>query len=342
MIYVNTRNLIGSLTGVQRYTLEIVDRLSDKLTGINNPQMPDGIKGHLWEQAILPFQLKDNLLWSPSNTGPLGYAKQVVTLHDVVPLDHPEWLNANFARWYQALTPQLVKRVRHVVTISEFSKNRIVELMNVPEDRITVVPNGVDPRFQPKSELEIAEALRALALPTSKYILSLGSLEPRKNLPRLLKAWELIQDQLPEDVWLVLAGGKGKAMVFKDHGIEQLPKRVHMTGHVLDAHLPALYSGAMAFAYMSVYEGFGLPPLEAMSAGTPTLTGNLTAIPEVVGDAGLMVDPYNVEAIAEGLLTLINNQELRQTLKTRGLLRAQDFSWDDTAKQTWEILNCYA
>ncbi|PZA06814.1 MULTISPECIES: glycosyltransferase family 1 protein [unclassified Meiothermus] len=337
-IVVNTRTLASKLTGVQRYTSEIVDRLGAGIERIAPRPALDGIAGHAWEQFVLPTQLRGRLLWSPSNTGPLLVRQQVVTVHDVVPLDHPEWLNPRFAGWYRFLLPKLLPRVRRIITVSEFSKTRILEHIRLEPWRVVVIPNGVDPRFHPRTQEEHDQIKERLGLPSSHFVLSLGSLEPRKNLGRLLKAWALVSTRLPEEVWLVVAGAKGKAQIFQEVSLEKLPPRVHFVGHVPDEYLPVLYSAASGFVYPSVYEGFGIPPLEAMASGTPTLTGNRTALPEVVGDAALTVDPFDVEAIADGLWRLVTDAELRQRLRQRGLERSKQFGWDSIAKHTWSVL----
>ncbi len=214
---------------------------------------------------------RDAFFGSPSNSGPLVVEKQVVTLLDVVPLDHPEWLNPKFAAWYQFLTPRLVKRVRSILTISEFSKKRIVAHCPLSESKVQVVHIGVDERFRPIDAHFVEQMRKKLAIPSVHYLVALGSLEPRKNLVRLLRAWASIVGRIPNDVWLVIAGAQGRRLVFGDVSFESLPPRVHLTGHVPDELLPALYSGAIAAPYLSIYEGFGLPPLEAMACGTPTL-----------------------------------------------------------------------
>lgn len=338
MVVTNTRTLAAKLTGVQRYASEIVNRLDSKVECIAPAATLDGIAGHAWEQLVLPTKLRGRLLWSPSNTGPLLVQRQVVTVHDVVPLDHPEWLNPRFAAWYRFLLPKLIPRVRRVITVSDFSKTRILEHVKVDPSRVVVIPNGVDSRFYPRTEKEHADLRGHLELPSPYYILSLGSLEPRKNLERLLKAWAMIYEELPQDVWLVVAGARGKAQIFRDVNFEVLPPRVHFSGHVPDQYLPALYSSALGFAYVSYYEGFGIPPLEAMASGTPVLTGNRTALTEVVADAGLTVNPLDVEAIADNLVRLVNDETLRETLRERGLLRAKKFNWDDIAARTWQVL----
>jgi len=339
-IVVNSRILAYPITGVQRYLLELLQRMpSDRIQQIS-PQHPlSGARAHLWEQTVLPLRTRGRLLWSPSNTGPLAVSRQVVTIHDLSPMDHPEWLNPRFAAWYRFLTPKLARRVARVVTVSEFSKSRLMETTGVAEEKVIVVPLGVDARFGPQSREDVESAIQKLELPTGRYVLSLGSLEPRKNLGRLLRAWEVIYRRLPEDVWLVVSGAKGKSLVFQDvPELEALPPRVFLTGHVPDELLPSLYAGAMAFAYLSVYEGFGLPPLEAMAYGTPTLVGNRASLPEVVGDAAIQVDPFDIDAIADGLHRLIEDGSLRAVLREKGLERAGQFNWDKTAEQTWRVL----
>ncbi len=339
LILVNTRTLSSKLTGVQRYTLELLQRFGDRVGAVAPKRHLSGIKGHAWEQFILPLRISNNLLWSPSNTGPLAVRRQVVTIHDVVPMDHPEWLNPRFAAWYRFLTPRLVRRVSGVIADSEFTKTRLLERTGIAEGKVTVVMLGVDHRFAPQDSETIEYAVRNLGLPTKHYILSIGSLEPRKNLGRLLRAWETVYRRLPEDVWLVVSGAKGKSLVFQDvPELKALPPRVFLSGHVADELLPPLYAGALAFAYLSVYEGFGLPPLEAMASGTPALVGNRASLPEVVGDAAVQVDPFDIEAIGDGLLRLVEDRSLREELAQKGLERAKQFSWDRTAEQTWRVL----
>jgi len=338
-IAVNTRILGSHLTGAQRYTLELLSRFGNKVEVIKPSAPMHGVIGHAWEQLVLPGQLRGKLLFSPSNTGPLAVKNQVLTIHDVVPLDHPEWLNPRFATWYQFLIQKLAKRVAHVLTVSEFSKQRLLAHVPMDEHRITVTLNGVDKKLHPMSRSEVSTSLSVLQLPSQNYVLCVGSIEPRKNIARLIKAWSLVQHDIPDDTWLILTGHKGNARVFADvAGLSTLPPRVHLTGHVDDEQLPALYAGATAFVYPSEYEGFGLPPLEAMASGVPVLTGNMTALPEVIGDAGLMVDPFDVEAIADGLKRIILDSRLREELRMRGLERAKRFTWDATAEDTWNIL----
>lgn len=336
-ITANTRILAFPLTGVQRYLLELLPRLREEgpVATLQPRHARAGAAGHAWEQLVLPRKLQGSLLWSPSNVGPLRYARQVVTIHDAVPLDHPEWLNPRFAAWYRFLLPRLMQRVRRVIAISAFTRDRLQRLTGLPDSKFVVVPHGLSERFQPQAPEAISAARAALGLPGPRYVLSLGSLEPRKNLGRLLEAWRQAQARVPDDIWLVVAGGRGERRVFAQLQLSP-PARTYFAGPVPDSQLPALYSGALAFAYPSLYEGFGWPPLEAMGCGTATVTSAVTAMPEVVGDAAITIDPLDVAAIADALTQLCNNETLRAELARQGRVRAAQFSWDRAARATWQ------
>jgi glycosyltransferase involved in cell wall biosynthesis len=329
---VNGRYLVQRLTGVQRYAREIVSRWQP--VPIYQPAHGGkGMAGHLWEQVRLPM-LTRGLLWSPAGTGPLATANQVVTIHDTAFVDQAACFTRAFAAWYQWLVPRLARRVKGVITVSEFSKGRIVEYCRVKPEKVQVIPCGVGPQFQPQSDAAIQHARERLELP-KRYALCVCSLEPRKNLLRLLQAWAAMHNR-PEDLHLVLVGAKGH--VFGDIGLNAAPPAVHLAGYVGDDLLPALYAGAEFFAFPSLYEGFGLPIIEAMASGTPVLTSNITSLPEVAGTAAVLVDPLEVESIAAGLQQLADNAELRQRLRALGLERAKAFNWDQSARQTWDLL----
>ena len=334
-VQVNGRFMRQRVTGMQRYAREIVARLGCKVELLEPRRAAHGIRGHLWEQIALPCSLRHSLLWSPCSTGPLGIKSQVVTIHDCAFHDRAECFAPRFAAWLKWLVPRLARRVRRIITVSEFSKTRICEIFSVAPDKVRVVPNGVDSRFRRASEDEIQEARAGFKLPR-KYVLCVGSLEPRKNLPRLLEAWDNISRQVA-DHKLVLVGTT--AAVFRDAKLDAADDpTVVLTGYVPDEVLPALYSGAAAFIYPSLYEGFGLTVLEAMACGTPVICSSTTSLPEVAGDAALLVEPTDAEAIAQALLRLLSDQPLQGSLRERGLSRAREFTWDRAAEQTWDVL----
>jgi glycosyltransferase involved in cell wall biosynthesis len=330
---VNLRTLGSDVTGVQRYLLSLLPHLPSELISIKPSQPLQGIKGHLWEQLYLPTQLRGRLLWSPGNTGPLGVSRQVVTVHDAAPLDHPEWFERKFALWYSTLLPRLIRKVRAIITVSHFSKERIVQLTGVESERVHVISNGVDRRFRPVDSKTAKGALRRLGL-TDPYILFVGSLEPRKNLKLLWETWP--QGNF-DGATLAVAGATGQ--IFRKFQIDSVPKGVHLLGRVEDDLLPALYSGATGFVYGSTYEGFGLPPLEALACGCPVAVSDIPAHREVCGRSVLYFDPFSPKDLLSKLEDLLRlDSAQRASIGEQGLRRAALYSWETAAAQTWRIL----
>ena len=334
-VWVNGRYAGKRLTGVQRYAVEIVGRLGSRCDVIATGAR-DGIQGHSWEQFSLPIQARGGLLWSPCNTGPVALRNQVVTIHDATFADTPDCFGRAFAAWYGWLIPKLAKRAKRVVTVSDFSRQRLADTTGVPADQIDVVPNGVDPKFVPASN-EAVDALRKKFDLEGPYVLVLGSLEPRKNLATLLKAWKILSSKRP-DLTLALAGGSNLSIFSGDDLDVQALPRVKRLGYVADEDLPALYSGCESFVFPSTYEGFGLPPLEAMACGAPVVCSNATALPEVVGEAAVLVSPTDPEAIAHAVQQLADDATLRRELRIRGQAQAAQYNWDASTEQIWQIL----
>jgi glycosyltransferase involved in cell wall biosynthesis len=352
-LIINGRFVSRRLTGVQRYAFEIVSRLNiDKKIVTFGQPLPEyntldnlivdplNILSRiphfdlLWEQFFLPrFVERDNLLWSPSSIGPIFVGNQVVTIHDLAFLDHPEWFNPYFVKWYSYIVPTLARRVLGIITVSEFTKSRIIERLKVPAEKIKVIYLGVNSEFSPKSFKDIENKLRDFNVISSRYIFTLSTIEPRKNLKRLLEAWRIAQIHLEDDIYLVVGGTKGKTSVFKDVGLETIPDKVIFLDYVPDGALPYLYSGALLFVYPSLYEGFGLPPLEAMACGCPVITSSVASIPEACGDAVLYCDPYNTDDIAQKIVQLAKDDNLKSTLRKKGLERVKMFSWDKAAEE---------
>ena len=337
-IALNGRFTQQPLTGVQRYAREISSRLADRLRLVAPAGKSSGLHGHLWEQLRLPWLVGGELVWSPGNTGPLSYRRQVVTIHDCAVFDRPEGFSARFAQWYRWMLPQLARRIRRVLTVSEFSRQRIIQHCRVPESKVVAIPNGVDSRFHRVDFSQQQAAREQLNLP-ERFLLCVGSLEPRKNLGRLLSAWRSVP-HLHSEWSLVLVGGNDH--VYRGMGFDELPPSVRILGRVDDQWLPAIYSAAEMFVYPSLYEGFGLTVLEAMACGTPVICSRTTALPEVAGDAAVLIDPENTNELADTIANLAADDSLRNSLRAAGLARSQQFSWETSAEATWRVLHAAA
>ena len=329
-VVVNGRFLARRTTGVERYAGEILRGLGahGAQVQIARPKRAaKSISGHAWEQFFLPRRLSSrSTLWSPANSGPLLVSNQVLTLHDLTALEHPEWFKPAFTLWYRLLIPALVRRVKAIITPSEYVRQKAIRRFGLPAWRVTVVSGGVDAsRFHPAAKITGA----------GRYVLFAGSLEPRKNLAGLIAAWNMLAARHP-DVRLVAAGGSGR--VFRRLKIPAGLERVHFTGYVSDAELAALYAGAEVFVFPSLDEGFGLPALEAMACGAPVLASTRGALPEVIGDAGLFFDPADVAQLVGFLEQCLCDAHLRRSLAARGLERASAFTWAKAAEKTWQVL----
>lgn len=329
-VWVNGRFLTRRVTGVERYGREILRRLDGRARVVRPGRQASGARGHLWEQFVLPGRVRaeaGELLWSPANTGPLAVRRQILTLHDISALEHPEWYAPAFGWWYRRLLPRLVRRVACVVTDSRYMQEKITARFSLPPGAVRLVPGGVDPaRFRPDQP-------PLPGLPP-RYVLFVGSRQPRKNLATLLRAWELIAPRHPS-VFLVIAGETGA--VFRPAGLKADVARVILPGYVPEASLPGLYAGALVFTLPSFDEGFGLPVLEAMACGTPVIAAHAGALPEVAGDAALWFDPRDPVALAAHLDRALRDEDLRLRLRAKGLERVQAFSWQRSAQMLWEL-----
>lgn len=304
------------------------------------PVPPDSsVKRILWEQTGLPRHLRRNgtlLLHGTAFALPLAWrGPSIVTVYDLAFLRHPETFHRSNRLYLRAATVWSTRRARRVIAISSFTARELHELLRVPEEKIAVIYSGVDDRFAP-APVEAQRAARAKYGLDRPYFISVGTLEPRKNLVTLIEAYACLLQTRHDVPDLILAGKPGWlfAPIFARIRTLGLESRVRTTGYVHEADLPALYSGAVALVYPSVYEGFGLPPLEAMACGTPVLASNTTSLPEVVGDAGLLITPNDVAAWTHGLEELMQDRELTRRLRARGLARATRFRWESTAAET--------
>ncbi len=347
-VTLNARFKSRPVTGVERFAGEVSDRLAYRkgveLGSIAPGRNLTGLKGHAWEQFALPRQLeKNSILFSPCNTGPISVHRQLVVIHDAAVWDCPEGFSRTFRTLYQQLLPALGKRAARIATVSEFSRNRLAEKLNLPAERIAVLGNAAGPEFCPGDNGSAGRN----APPT---LLCVGSIDPRKNTARLIEAWADARkrDALPEDARLNIIGS-ARPSTFGQVEMTHAPG-IHWLGRVSDEELIEHYRSATAFVFPSLYEGFGLPPLEAMACGCPVLLSHEASLPEVGGDAfnasdressgaALYFDPNSVSEIASSIETILNfDEDARSRLTSNVLNRASSFSWQDVAERTQHVL----
>jgi len=262
----------------------------------------------------------------------------VATIHDLSFEHLPETFKRRSRAQLRLTVRRTAKKAAQILTLSEFSRRDIIETYALDPERVFVTPPAAPSHFVPVTDVTELRRIRMTYGIQRDYILALGSIQPRKNLVRLIKAYESLRgvvssEQLPQ---LVLAGRRGwlEAETIRAAELSEARGDILFTGYVPDADLPAVYSGALCFAYPSYFEGFGLPILEAMQCGTPVIAGNRTSLPGVAGDAALLVDPFDQAAIGNGLVRLIKNADYRAELRVKGLDRAAAFSWKNTALLT--------
>lgn len=348
---INARFAVMRMTGVQRAAYETVSRLvrnkNDYLLVSPRPggEVPSLLpverqglirQGHLWEQIELPRLLrrvrKNAVLYSPMMSGPVAVSRQVVTIHDLFPVEHPEWFSKAFNAWYSFMMPRLLRKVAFIAASSDYTRQRLLDRYSLSQEKIVLCHLAQDERFSP-APVEQLDCFRAKYGLPERYLLYVGSVEPRKNLKTLVSAWKRTVAR-EEGVKLVIAGGAAREDVFNaaESGAEVLiDPSIQRLGFFSDEHLPLLYQGAEAFTLPSLAEGFGLPVLEAMACGTPVICSNTTAMPEIAGGAAYLVPPLEIEAWTEAIDLVLSDPEARQRMSRDGLRRASDFSWSRTA-----------
>lgn len=350
MFVVNGRFLSQKPTGIHRYAMEICNHLYD--LGVDffvaapaniNPDYDlkckvvecGAFKDHLWEQISLPRYLKKNgnpLLVSFSGCGPLSYNNQIMTIHDVSHERHPEWFSKNYWRYYGYMMPRIVKKAHAVITVSEYSKKEIIEVLKVPSEKLLVANCSI-----PTYHMCLEDTSQTESNNSEKYIISVSSFDPRKNFRRLIEAFNLLEDK---DIKLYIVGMQFKA--FNTPDLQNLINdRVVLPGYIDDHTLKQLYNNALFSIYPSLYEGFGIPPLESMANGCPVIGSDIEAIHEVCGDAVLYVDPYDVDDMANKMNLLIKDENSRSVLIKKGFEQIKNYSWGKSAKIILNLIEQY-
>lgn len=268
--------------------------------------------------------------------------RKITIVHDMAHLAYPETVRPKTKRWLDLTLKSSCKRADIIITVSEFSKSEIIQYLGIPEEKIVVMYNGVDLTFfNPNySNDKIATVAKKYGI-TRDYFLYLGTIEPRKNIQRIIDAYVELKKRRKNIPQLILAGGKGWLCdsIYKNVKDLNMPEDIIFTGYIAPEDSPLLISGAVTFLFPSLYEGFGTPLIESMACGTPVISANAASMPEVIGDAGLLVNPYEVEEIRESMERILDDDKLRKTLRDKGIERANQFTWDNSARVLEKVYN---
>jgi glycosyltransferase involved in cell wall biosynthesis len=370
---VNQRAGIGRLVRNQVLALAELDPLNEYCLvyarpnrGSNVPQFPPGRNFSrrevrlgerwltiLWHRAKLP--LPADLLSGPVDLyhspdfvlPPLRHARGILTVHDLAFLMRPDCADARLRAYLEEVVPRSVSRADFIIADSENTRNDLVVLLGVRPASVAVVPGGVEDRFRHiTDEAELRQARRFLGVDDAPFILAIGVIEPRKNLNRLMDAFLALKQHssVASDLKLVLAGGKGWLFddIFEHHAASPIRDDILLPGFVPDALLPAIYSAAAVLAFPSLYEGFGLPLLEAMGCGTPVVASWSSCLPELADGAALLIDPDDVEALSKALEQVLADMELRARLVDQGHQRAAQYSWRRAAERLLAVYEMVA
>jgi glycosyltransferase involved in cell wall biosynthesis len=343
-----TYQLISSLNDIDKineYMLFMPESTNCDISFNRNFQIKnitEGNKSSFWDEVNIPNILMDRdieLYHVPQNGVGLPKDKHcpfVITLHDVIPYKMPETVGETFLKIFNEDMPNIVSKCDGIITVSEFSKEDIAKAFNFPKKKIFVTHLAAEDIYRPLDNKECSDFIKSRYGIDGDYILYVGGFSPRKNIIGLIEAFSKLITKYKKDIKLVIAGKQGKSYAIykkktQDLGIED---SVLFPGFIEVDHLPKLYNASKLLAYPSFYEGFGLPPVEAMACGTPVITSNVTSIPEVLGDSAIFINPNDVDALCNSMYEVLNNEELAESLILKGLVRSSELSWNKTAKNT--------
>lgn len=295
-----------------------------------------------FEQGYIPWDLsRENIdiYHVPQNGIGLSLdikCKKVITVHDLIPYIMPETVGRGYLLKFLREVPNIIQNVDGIITVSEYSKKDILKFFPIDPNKIFVTPLAADSIYKPLDKSHCKEFLAKKYNIVKPFVLYVGGFSARKNVKALINSFLKTTPNLKEEYNLVIVGAKKDLGQYLSSSYAHLASKILFPGFIPQEELPIFYNACDAFVYPSLYEGFGLPPLEAMSCGTPVITSNITSIPEVVEDSGILINPYNENELTEALEKLLNDENLRRTFGEKGLKQASKFSWQETAKKTCE------
>lgn len=343
-----TYQLISSLNAVDKineYLLFMPEASVADISFNNNfniENISEGKSDNFWDEVNIPNILTDKdieIYHVPQNGVGLPKEKNcpfVITLHDVIPLRMPETVGETFLKIFNNDMPHIVASCDGIITVSEFSKEDIAKSFNYPKEKIFVTHLAAEDIYHPLDRMKCQDLIKKYYGISGDYILYIGGFSPRKNIVGLIEAFSKFISKYKKDIKLVITGKQGKSYsIYKKRSQDlKIEDKVLFPGFIPIEHLPCLYNASKLLVYPSFYEGFGLPPIEAMACGVPVITSNLTSIPEVVSDCAVLINPYNIDEIAEAICKVLNDEKFANKLILKGLIRSSEFNWRKTAKNT--------
>jgi glycosyltransferase involved in cell wall biosynthesis len=368
-VAIDVRTVLSNRSGVGNYVLHLIQNLKQvdrdtiyyflalkknlsflgPLAGEQNPLLTvfsheSHPLGDFWEHFMLPLRLKEkeiDVFHGPASLIPFrkDHYRVVVTIHDLVAFLFPETIPLKYGAYMRFLLRQAVKRANKIISVSYHTRQDLIKILKVPPEKIVVIHEAPSPNFRPIDHNKVRTLLKEKYGITKKYIYHLGNIEPRKNLIVLLEAFTLVCREFGSEYQLVVSGQKGWLIRSLSQFLKNYPNReqVRFTGYVPMEDLPFFMNGAELFVFPSLYEGFGLPVLEAMSCGIPVVSSNRSSIPEIVGSAGALIDPTNTQELADQIIALLSNEADRNRLSMLGKEQAARFSWLEVARKTLEV-----
>lgn len=341
---------INALDKLNNYTIFIPEGETLPINLENNfstKQSSNNANNNFWERISLPNILKEtgvDIYHVPQNGVGIPNEKTcpfVMTLHDIIPYKMPETCSERYLKIFNELMPSLVKLCDGIITVSNYSKDDISSSFNYPKEKIFVTHLASEEMYKPIDKWISKNIIKKFYGISENYILYVGGFSPRKNIIGLIQAFSKLINTYNSDIKLVIAGSKGPS--YKKYFDEcvrlKVENNVIFPGFIETQHLPYLYNASELFIYPSFYEGFGLPPLEAMACGIPVICSNVTSIPEVVGDAAYLINPSNVDDLYTAMLEVLTNKQLREKLILKSIVRNASFTWRETARNTLKAYN---
>jgi len=338
-------NCLNKIDSINKYLLFMPENCKYDMSLKENFRLnniTEGKESNFWDEVNIPNILKDKnieLYHVPQNGVGLPVDKKcrfVITLHDVIPYKMPETVSDRYLKIFSDHLPKIVSQCDGIITVSNYSKKDIIEAFNFPEDKVYVTHLASEDIYRPLDKRiarYIAEKYYSIK---GEFILYVGGFSPRKNIVGLIESFSKLLSSYKKDIKLVIAGKQGKSYeIYKNRAEElHISDKVLFPGFISIDHLPYIYNASKLFVYPSFYEGFGLPPIEAMSCGVPVIASNVTSIPEVVGSAGLLINPKDIDNLCNSMFKALSDEELRKNLITSGLSKASNLSWEKTANRT--------